>query len=268
MSAFGDGRPDSYHPCEPYAPAEGEHVPQHRRGSRLMLVVGVGVVALLVVGAVAFGGPLLLGRSSTSSSSSSDTSTLAGAASSESAGDPSGAASADPGAMGAAPTPTEAATASSAPGRTVSSAPAKTTPPAKPKTTAAIPANASSEAQVLAIANNERAKAGCRPLAANTRLATAARKHSADMAARDYFSHDTPEGVDFATRISDEGYRWSGAAENIAKGQHTPEEVMKAWMNSAGHRANILNCDLEELGVGLAYQGRTAIWTQDFGTPR
>ncbi|GAA2618289.1 hypothetical protein GCM10010399_56680 [Dactylosporangium fulvum] len=273
MSAFGDGRPDSYHPYEPhepnepYAPAGEEHVPQHRRGSRLVLAVGVGVAALLVVGAATVGGSLLLGRFS---SSSADTATVAGAASSESAGDPSADAFAEPDALGAAPSPAEATTASPAPGPTTSSAPAKTqtTPPAKPKTTAAVPANASYEAQVLAIANNERAKAGCKPLAANTKLATAARKHSADMAARDYFSHDTPEGVDFATRISNEGYRWSGAAENIAKGQRTPEEVMKAWMNSSGHRANILNCNLKDLGVGLAYQGKTAIWTQDFGTPR
>ena len=77
------------------------------------------------------------------------------------------------------------------------------------------------------------------------------------MATNDYFSHTSQDGTSFATRITNAGYKWSGAAENIAKGQRTPADVMKAWMNSSGHRANILNCGLKDLGVGLAYQGKT-----------
>jgi uncharacterized protein YkwD len=89
------------------------------------------------------------------------------------------------------------------------------------------------------------------------------------MAARGYFSHTTPDGVTFSTRISNAGYQWSMAAENIAKGQPTPAAVMQAWMNSAGHRTNILNCGYRNLGVGLAYDAsRTPVWTQDFGTSR
>jgi uncharacterized protein YkwD len=169
----------------------------------------------------------------------------------------------------------EGATASAEPSSPASTAPssaaptkAQTTPPAKPKTTAPAAGNSSYEQQVLAITNTERAKAGCKPLTWNSKLATAARKHSQDMAAKDYFSHTSLDGTNFATRISNEGYRWSGAAENIAKGQRTPADVMKAWMNSSGHRANILNCGFKDLGVGLAYQGRTPIWTQNFGSQR
>jgi len=242
-----------------------EHVPRHRRGTRVVIAVGIGVVALAVVGAAAFGGTILLSHSS----SKPDTS-VAGAASS---GDP-GAGDQNALAGDIATPSTEAATASATPSKGAPTAvpttkAAQSTPPAKPKTTGPVlSGNAAFEAQVLAIVNTERGKAGCKPLAANSKLQTAARKHSADMAARNYFSHDTPEGVDFATRISNEGYRWSGAAENIAKGQRTPDEVMKAWMNSSGHRANILNCGLKDLGVGLAYQGKSAVWTQDFGSQR
>jgi uncharacterized protein YkwD len=125
------------------------------------------------------------------------------------------------------------------------------------------------EAQVLVLVNQERANAGCPALTADTRLADAARGHSADMAARNYFDHTTPEGVTFSTRITNAGYVWSGAAENIASGQRDPAAVMKAWMNSPGHRANILNCSYRNLGVGLAYSAnKTPYWTQDFGTPR
>ncbi|WP_238015328.1 CAP domain-containing protein [Dactylosporangium sp. AC04546] len=264
---YGDQRHDGfgsgYGPGPYGAPGDDEHVPQHRKTSRLVLAIGAGVLALLVVGAAAFGGSVLLGGSGKDGG---DPAALAGAASSASAGDPS---SGDPGGMSAGPT--EAASASaqpsaSAPGKT------KTTPPAKPRTTApAVNGGGftAEEAQVLAIVNSERAKAGCKPLAFNAKLAAAAGKHSQDMYQRKYFSHTTPDGVDFATRISNEGYRWSGAAENIAMGQDSPEAVMQAWMNSSGHRANILNCGLKDLGVGLYYvQGKPKYWTQDFGSPR
>jgi uncharacterized protein YkwD len=148
-----------------------------------------------------------------------------------------------------------------------------TRPPAttKPPTTSAPPptGNAAFEAQVVTIVNTERAKAGCAAVTTDDRLTVAARAHSADMAARDYFSHTTPEGVDFATRITNAGYRWSGAGENIAKGQRTPQDVMTSWMNSAGHKANILNCGFKNLGVGVAADaGGSLLWTQDFGSPR
>jgi uncharacterized protein YkwD len=125
------------------------------------------------------------------------------------------------------------------------------------------------EAEVLAIVNSERTAVGCSGLTVDSRLAAAARAHSTDMATRDYFSHTTPEGVTFDQRITNAGYRWSRVAENIAYGQRNPAAVMEAWMRSTGHRENILNCRLTQIGVGLAYDpDNRPYWTQDFGTPR
>jgi uncharacterized protein YkwD len=124
------------------------------------------------------------------------------------------------------------------------------------------------KAEVLRIVNTERAKAGCGALTADNRLANAAQKHSADMAANDYFSHTSRNGDQMADRVDAAGYPWRGLGENIAKGQTTPASVMQAWMNSSGHRANILNCSFRNIGVGLAYDGSSPVWTQNFGTPR
>ncbi|MEV0566171.1 CAP domain-containing protein [Dactylosporangium sp. NPDC050588] len=272
--ADGYGQGDGYGPGDgygygsaPYGDGQGDDAadaqgPRHRRGTRLAVIVGVGVAALLVVGATAFGGALLLGHDGDTGEAA--RTSVAGDATGDpaNAGDPSAAGNGD-----ASATPEAAASSAAPPSATPTKA--QTTPPAKPKTTApAAPGNLSYEQQVLVIVNAERAKAGCKPLAYNAKLATAARKHSQDMAANDYFSHTSQDGTSFATRITNAGYKWSGAAENIAKGQKTPADVMNAWMNSSGHRANILNCGLKDLGVGLAYQGKTPIWTQDFGSPR
>ncbi|GAA1798690.1 CAP domain-containing protein [Luedemannella flava] len=144
--------------------------------------------------------------------------------------------------------------------------PAKTiTRPAPPP---ALDGNTGFEGTVLTLVNKERAKVGCASLTRDSRLAKAARAHSADMASRNYFDHTTPEGVTFDKRIINAGYRYSRAAENIAAGQSSPASVMDTWMNSSGHRANILNCKLKHLGVGLIYSARgRPYWTQDFGTP-
>jgi uncharacterized protein YkwD len=179
---------------------------------------------------------------------------------------------------GTPPDPAPTPTPSETPSPTVSpTSPPTTSPPAPPTTTVPTSAptsappsgNAAAEAEVVRLVNVERQQAGCDPLTSDDRLQAAARAHSADMAARNYFSHTTPEGVDFATRITAAGYAWRGAGENIAKGYRTPEAVMTGWMNSAGHKANILNCSFRDLGVGVAADaGGTLLWTQDFGTPR
>jgi len=161
---------------------------------------------------------------------------------------------------------------------TPSAVPVKPTPsatPAKPPATRATtprPAAASSllagyENEVLALTNVERAKAGCAALKLNANLRTAARNHSSDMARNNYFSHTGLNGSDPGTRMKKAGYDTSrGWAENIAAGYRTPAAVMQGWMNSAGHRANILNCGLKTLGVGAARVGSGQIyWTQDFG---
>ncbi|TYC18926.1 CAP domain-containing protein [Actinomadura syzygii] len=120
------------------------------------------------------------------------------------------------------------------------------------------------ETAVVALTNAERAKAGCRPLRVDERLAAAARKHSADMAADDYFDHTSRNGDSPWQRMEDAGYPSPGA-ENIAKGYPTAQAVMEGWMNSPGHRANILNCDLRAIGVGRASGSGGLVWTQDFG---
>ncbi len=84
------------------------------------------------------------------------------------------------------------------------------------------------------------------------------------MATKDYFSHTSLDGSSMSDRIDRQGYAWRRLAENIAAGYPSPEAVVEGWMNSPGHRANILNCDLTEIGVGH-YQ---RYWTQNFGTPR
>lgn len=116
--------------------------------------------------------------------------------------------------------------------------------------------------------NAERAKAGCAPLRLNSRLTSAAQGHSADLAARDYFSHTSLDGRTYVDRINATGYPWRALGENIAAGQTSVTSVMTSWMTSSGHRANILNCGYVDLGVGFATGGSYGYyWTQDFGTP-
>jgi uncharacterized protein YkwD len=120
------------------------------------------------------------------------------------------------------------------------------------------------EGTVVSLTNEERAKAGCAALKVDDRLTTAARRHSADMAANNYFSHTSLNRDTFADRIKAAGYPQPGA-ENIAKGYPTAAAVMQGWMNSSGHRANILNCRLKAIGVGMADGPGGPLWTQDFG---
>ncbi|MEW2529174.1 sigma-70 family RNA polymerase sigma factor [Streptomyces sp. NPDC047071] len=128
------------------------------------------------------------------------------------------------------------------------------------------PAPSGSKAQqVLSLVNAERAKAGCGPLTHNSKLATAAQRHSADMRSRNYFDHTSPDGTDPGQRITAAGYKWSTYGENIARGQQTAASVMDAWMNSEGHRANILNCSFKELGTGVEEGEGGPWWTQNFG---
>lgn len=115
-------------------------------------------------------------------------------------------------------------------------------------------------AQVFQLVNEERAEAGCPPVRADDRLTAAAQLHSEDMDRNNYMSHTSLDGRSPADRARAQGYTaWSG--ENVAKGQRTAEEVMRDWMNSPGHRQNILNCNNRALGVGES----NGAWTQMFG---
>ncbi|MFC9243750.1 sigma-70 family RNA polymerase sigma factor [Streptomyces sp. NPDC057136] len=138
------------------------------------------------------------------------------------------------------------------------------TRPAPPRTVEPAPSGMSE--QVTALVNSERTKEGCGTVRSNEQLATAASRHSADMAARDYFSHTAPDGSDPGDRITAAGYRWSTYGENIAKGQRTAADVMDSWMESPGHRANILNCSFKEIGMGVQDTSAGPVWTQNFGT--
>jgi len=123
---------------------------------------------------------------------------------------------------------------------------------------------ASYEAEVVSLTNDQRAAHGCPALRDDPRLRAAAIAHSVDMRVRDYFAHNTPDGVTPWTRIEAQGYS-DPSAENIAMGQPTPQAVVEAWMNSAGHRANILNCSSKAIGVGVQFGPDGPWWTQDFG---
>ncbi len=138
--------------------------------------------------------------------------------------------------------------------------PATTDPPAPPITPAA--PDLSAQDQVVALVNTARQEADCGPVSVDDRLTAAAQGHASDMAARRYFDHTTPDGVTFDQRIRNAGYPSPGA-ENIARGSTTAEGVMELWMNSPGHRANILNCELNTIGVGLDRNG--FYWVQNFG---
>ncbi|MGW3338777.1 CAP domain-containing protein [Streptomyces sp. NPDC001009] len=140
---------------------------------------------------------------------------------------------------------------------------ATTTAPSTPQPAATASGDV---ARVVELVNAERAKVGCSPVELNSTLSKAAQDHSADMAAHNTMSHTGSDGSDPGSRITAAGYRWSAYGENVAYGYSTPEQVMAGWMDSPGHRENILNCSFKEIGVGLAQPG--SYWTQDFGTAR
>ncbi|MFD4691935.1 CAP domain-containing protein [Streptomyces sp. NPDC058463] len=130
--------------------------------------------------------------------------------------------------------------------------------------TAAPTADTSAQAEVLALVNQERAKVGCRPVTASASLNALAQSFSEDMAARGFFGHTDPDGATPWDRADKAGVEGLGG-ENIARGQADAQAVMDAWMNSDGHRANILNCDYTTLGVGVELGSGGPWWTQDFG---
>jgi uncharacterized protein YkwD len=138
------------------------------------------------------------------------------------------------------------------------------------------------EEEVLLLVNEFRAQpADCgvegqfeaaAPLTMNPILRCSARLHSLDMFERDYFDHDTPDGIDPFERMAEAGFVGSGGGENIALGQRTPEEVMAAWMDSDGHCANVMRAAFDTIGVGYHPGAGTRgagnnYWTQNFGAP-
>jgi uncharacterized YkwD family protein len=122
--------------------------------------------------------------------------------------------------------------------------------------------------QVVALTNQQRAKYGLGPLKMNWELQRMARVKSEDMRTRNYFDHMSPSYGSPFSMMTSFGIHYSYAGENIAAGQQTPQAVVNAWMQSPGHRANILNKNYTQIGCGVAFGGSYSIyWTQEFTRP-
>jgi uncharacterized protein YkwD len=127
----------------------------------------------------------------------------------------------------------------------------------------------SMQQQALDLVNRSRRRGGCGPLTVDRRLIQAANRHASDMARRGYFAHESPNGERAGERVEDQGYEWSRYGENIARGQDSVAQVINGWMHSPEHRENIMDCELTQVGLGLAFANdRTAYWVQDFATPQ
>lgn len=118
------------------------------------------------------------------------------------------------------------------------------------------------EQQVVELTNEERTSRGLSPLKIDTELSKVAREKSRNMGEEDYFSHNSPTYGSPFDMMKDFGITYKTAGENIARGQQTPEKVVNAWMNSEGHRENILSPNFTHIGVGYVEQG--SYWTQHF----
>jgi uncharacterized protein YkwD len=128
--------------------------------------------------------------------------------------------------------------------------------------------------RIVELVNQERAAAGLDPLTIDSQLDQAANLHTDEMVQADSMSHQLPGEARLGDRVSATGYQWSGLAENIAGGYATPEEVVEGWLNSPGHRANILNSAYTQIGIGYENApddnnsdgDSDTYWTQVFGT--
>ncbi|MFU0823600.1 SafA/ExsA family spore coat assembly protein [Clostridium sp.] len=119
------------------------------------------------------------------------------------------------------------------------------------------------EKEVIRLTNVQRSKYGLKPLSENWELSRVARFKSQDMIDKKYFDHTSPTYGSPFTMMKNFGIRYTAAGENIAYGQKTPQEVVNGWMNSSGHRANILNANFTQIGVGFAKNSNgTPYWTQ------
>ncbi|MEO1069261.1 MAG: CAP domain-containing protein [Cyanobacteria bacterium J06638_6] len=121
--------------------------------------------------------------------------------------------------------------------------------------------------ELLLLVNVERERVNAPPLVLNEQLTAAAQGHAQDMATNGRLSHSGSDGSTMRSRIDATQYDWSNIGENVAFGQPTATAVMTAWMNSPGHRRNILNPAFTELGIGHAVATNRPYWVQTFGRP-
>ena len=127
------------------------------------------------------------------------------------------------------------------------------------------------ENELLKLTNLERQKVGLPPLKLSSQLTRAAQSHAGDMARNNYFSHTGLNGSSMVDRAKGTGYKYSALGENIAAGKATPEGTIRQWMNSSGHRDNILNPRFTEIGFGYANAPNSPYrhyWVQVFGKPQ
>ncbi|WP_369405010.1 CAP domain-containing protein [Piscibacillus salipiscarius] len=120
------------------------------------------------------------------------------------------------------------------------------------------------EQKVVELVNQERQERGLQPLKASSELSDVAREKSRDMAKNNYFSHTSPTYGSPFDMMKQFGIDYRTAGENIAMGQTTPEQVMNGWMNSDGHRKNILSSNFTHIGVGYVESNGQTYWTQMF----
>ena len=147
----------------------------------------------------------------------------------------------------------------------VKPAPAPATTPAPVQSNTVSSSNLSYEQKVVELVNVERTKAGLPALKMDSAISNVARTKSKDMAVNNYFAHQSPTYGSAGDMLTKYGIRWSAWGENIASGQRTPESVVTAWMNSPGHKANIMSTNFSKIGVGYATNSNgTPYWTQMF----
>lgn len=259
---------------------------RRRRPPRAVVLAGTAAAATLVIILGLAGLLLPSGDSPDATASAAGDSTAAAAADTAtpgSDGTPSAPASASPSDRPAVRPAETAAPATSAPpdakptkGRAPVAPPKRKSNPtpkksegtatASPSSTDTTDAAATLAEEVVALVNRERAAAGCDAVDIESRLTTAAQLHSEDQASHQSMSHTGSDGSTLEERIDRVGYVWHIIGENVAYGQATPVQVMNDWMNSEGHRHNILNCEFEDIGVGAANDSAGRLhWTQDFG---
>ncbi|MFY1690685.1 CAP domain-containing protein [Plantactinospora sp. WMMB782] len=263
-------RPGDRHPAGGRADRGGAG--RHRRPTPLRGPVGLGVAVTALLGVLGVGAALLPPSLADAPAGNRGGQPAVDAAGPEDPTDPA----TDPATATSQPAPTPTATATRPAPKpkvtTTAPKPPRTTSPAARRTPArssgsgASTAGSSQEAQVLAIVNRERADAGCGAVALNGDLTEAARLHSQDQGEHTNMSHTGSDGSDFVERARRAGYD-RPIGENVAMGYPNAAAVMDGWMNSSGHRANILNCDARAMGVGVATgaDGRL-YWTQVFGS--
>ncbi|MBQ0895829.1 hypothetical protein KBX37_22485 [Micromonospora sp. U56] len=259
--------------AEPSAEGQGRHR-QRSRFPRPLVIGGTAAAATLVV-SLGVGALALAGGDGGAADPASVDDTVAAAPLAPDAGTPADALA---GAATASPTGTPTtARPTPSPSRTVKPTPApkRTTAASRQSTrtssastpNSVSPGVGSQAQQVVDLVNAERAKAGCGKVSIDDKLMLAAQRHSQDQADHQNMSHTGSDGSDAGDRIDRVGYTWRTYGENVAWNQKTPAAVMDAWMNSSGHRANILNCAFTEIGVGVA-SSNGPYWTQVFAAPR